>query len=105
MVDKLGWPTLDGLVDFYTEGIDEQHYFLAILRAVDGCLKRGSAKYHVQRSIKPEHGQQCDLSFDLFDCITDKIIDYCSTDSAHADNHLDHHHESHGIPAELHIYH
>lgn len=52
-VDKLGWPTLDGLVNFYSEGVHEHGYFMATLRAVDACLKGSSAKYHVNRHIAP----------------------------------------------------
>lgn len=52
-VDKLGWPTLDGLVNFYSEGVNEHGYFMATLRAVDYCLKGSSAKYHVNRRSTP----------------------------------------------------
>lgn len=52
-VDQLGWPTLDGLVNFYSEGVNEHGYFMATLRAVDYCLKGSSAKYHVNRRSTP----------------------------------------------------
>lgn len=95
-VDKLGWPTLDGLVNFHSEGVNEHGYFMATLRAVDHCLKGSSAKYHVNRRSTPgklnfpcflikqmelilENGQTCDVAFDVFDCISDyQITEYCS---------------------------
>lgn len=94
-VDQLGWPTLDGLVNFYSEGVNEHGYFMATLRAVDYCLKGSSAKYHVNRRSTPgniylfrllvnqcdyylENGQTCDVAFDVFDCISDRITEYCS---------------------------
>lgn len=52
-VDKLGWPTLDGLVNFHSEGVNEHGYFMATLRAADYCLKGASAKYHVNRRSTP----------------------------------------------------
>ncbi|KAJ6640775.1 General odorant-binding protein 70 [Pseudolycoriella hygida] len=76
-VDKHGWPTLDGLVNFYSEGVNEHGYFMATLRAVDHCLKVSSIKYHVNRRSSPENGQTCDVAFDVFDCISDEITEYC----------------------------
>lgn len=52
-VDKLGWPTLDGLVNLYSEGVNDHGYFMATLRAADYCLKGSSAKYHVNRRSTP----------------------------------------------------
>lgn len=49
-VDKNGWPTLDGLVNLYTDGVSEQGYFMATLRGVDRCLKGTSMKYKVKRN-------------------------------------------------------
>lgn len=97
-LDNLGWPTLDGLVHFYSEGVQEHGYFMTTLRAVNVCLKEVSAKHHINRHKSPgkyqiepllcnefysirvisEQGQSCDVSFDLFDCISDKIAEYCS---------------------------
>lgn len=48
-----GYPTLDGLVNFYSDGVHEHGFFMATLRAVDFCLKGASHKYHINRHIKP----------------------------------------------------
>lgn len=76
-LDTLGWPTLDGLVDFYSEGVNEHGFFMATLQAVDLCLKAVSSKYHVNRRRFPEKGESCDVAFDVFDCISDQITGYC----------------------------
>lgn len=63
-VDKKGWPTLDGLVSFYSEGVDEHAYFMATLRASNACLKILSAKYHVNRLHAPgTHGDDATFSY------------------------------------------
>lgn len=55
-VNKLGWPTLDGLVNFYTEGVNEHGYFMATLRASDYCLKGASNKYNINRMLEAGNG-------------------------------------------------
>ncbi|XP_055532546.1 general odorant-binding protein 70 [Wyeomyia smithii] len=77
-VDKNGWPTLDGLVNLYTDGVNEQGYFMATLRGVDRCLKGTSMKYKVKRNDIADPLEQCGVAFDVFDCISDMITDYCS---------------------------
>uniref|UniRef100_A0A1A9W7I1 Odorant-binding protein 73a n=1 Tax=Glossina brevipalpis TaxID=37001 RepID=A0A1A9W7I1_9MUSC len=76
-IDKMGWPTLDGLVDFYSEGVNEHGFFMATLRSVNLCLRAVTNKYHVDRHKLPEKGESCDLAFDVFDCISDQITGYC----------------------------
>ncbi|CAD7004525.1 uncharacterized protein LOC101457903 [Ceratitis capitata] len=76
-IDKLGWPTLDGLVDFYSEGVNEHEFFMATLRSVNLCLHAITMKYRINRRKLPEHGESCDLAFDVFDCISDQITGYC----------------------------
>ncbi|XP_059224607.1 general odorant-binding protein 70 [Stomoxys calcitrans] len=76
-IDKKGWPTLDGLVDFYSGGVNEHGFFMATLRSVNLCLRAVTNKYHVDRHKFPEKGESCDLAFDVFDCISDLITGYC----------------------------
>ncbi|XP_067647131.1 general odorant-binding protein 70 [Eurosta solidaginis] len=76
-IDKLGWPTLDGLVEFYSEGVNEHGFFMATLRSVNLCLRAVTIKYRVNRRKLPESGESCDLAFDVFDCISDQITGYC----------------------------
>ncbi|XP_021697101.1 general odorant-binding protein 70 isoform X1 [Aedes aegypti] len=85
-VDKNGWPTLDGLVNLYTDGVSEQGYFMATLRGVDRCLKGTSMKYKVKRNDVADNFEQCNVAFDVFDCISDMITEYCS-DQPHHDFH------------------
>ncbi|XP_052859936.1 general odorant-binding protein 70 [Anopheles cruzii] len=82
-VDKNGWPTLDGLVNLYTEGVHEHGFFMATLRGVDRCLKGTSKKYQIKRNDLAENFEQCEVAFDVFDCISDMITDYCSDRSQH----------------------
>lgn len=78
-VDHHGWPTLDGLVDLYTDGVHEQKYFMHALRSVDYCLKGASRKHNVLRTKKPdEKATLCYVAFDVFDCISDKVLEYCN---------------------------
>ncbi|XP_030385449.1 uncharacterized protein LOC115632443 [Scaptodrosophila lebanonensis] len=76
-IDKFGWPTLDGLVDFYSEGVHEHGFFMATLRSVNLCLRAVTNKYKVNRKQLPQKGESCDLAFDVFDCISDQITGYC----------------------------
>uniref|UniRef100_A0A182RI84 Odorant-binding protein 73a n=1 Tax=Anopheles funestus TaxID=62324 RepID=A0A182RI84_ANOFN len=80
-IDKNGWPTLDGLVSLYTDGVNEHGYFMATLRGVDRCLKGTSKKYQIKRNDAAENFEQCEVAFDVFDCISDMITDYCSGQS------------------------
>ncbi|XP_016985182.1 general odorant-binding protein 70 [Drosophila rhopaloa] len=76
-IDQKGWPTLDGLVHFYSEGVHEHGFFMATLRAVNLCLRTMTARYKVNRKELPQKGESCDLAFDVFDCISDQITGYC----------------------------
>lgn len=76
-IDHKGWPTLDGLVDFYSEGVHEHGFFMATLRSVNLCLRAMTNKYRVDRKQLPQKGESCDLAFDVFDCISDQITGYC----------------------------
>lgn len=47
-VDEFGFPTVEGLLRIYSDGVTDQGYYLATLQAVQHCL--GSAqKKHVQK--------------------------------------------------------
>lgn len=78
-VDKHGYPTLDGLVNLYTVGTTEQKFFVHVLRSVDKCLKGTSVKHHIFRGKVPLKGETCDIAFDVFDCVSDSITQYCSS--------------------------
>ncbi|CAO1305601.1 unnamed protein product [Diamesa tonsa] len=78
-VDKKGFPTLDGVVELFTDGIHEHAFFMHTLRAVDRCLKGASIKHHIYRGNDPVKGQTCDVAFDIFDCVSDSITEYCNS--------------------------
>ncbi|CAG9799648.1 unnamed protein product [Chironomus riparius] len=78
-LDKHGYPTLDGLVDLYTAGTNDQRYFIFTLRAVNKCLKLVSFRHHVHRGKYPHKTETCDIAFDVFDCISDSIAFYCNS--------------------------
>lgn len=78
-LDKHGYPTLDGLVDLYTAGTNDQRYFIFTLRAVNKCLKLVSYRHHVHRGKYPHKTETCDIAFDVFDCISDSIAFYCNS--------------------------
>lgn len=81
----MGWPTIDGLVDFFSDGVNDHDYFINIVRAVDVCLQGSSIKQHVTLTERPTKADLCDISYDTFDCITDKIVEYCSSHNKHLD--------------------
>jgi hypothetical protein len=76
-LDKHGYPTLDGIIDLYTEGIHDQFYFMYALRAVNKCLKIVSRKHQVQRSKVPLKAETCEIAYGVFDCVSDAIAAYC----------------------------
>ncbi|XP_055707315.1 general odorant-binding protein 70 isoform X2 [Phlebotomus papatasi] len=84
-LNYFGYPTLYGLVHIYTDGIDDHPYFMAVLQATEECLLGISHKYsiHIQLNIDRE---SCDVAFDVFDCLSDKITEYCSNQTL-PDNH------------------
>lgn len=65
-VDNLGWPTLDGLVHFYSEGVQEHGYFMTTLRAVNICLKEVSVNHHINRHRAPGNFQSEQLFYNKF---------------------------------------
>lgn len=77
-VDSSGYPTLDGVTDLYTDGTTEQKLFMHVLRAVDKCLKGAAKKHNIHKGKVPLKGETCDVAFDVFDCVSDSLTDYCS---------------------------
>lgn len=48
-LDFFGYPTLDGLVNLYTENVADHHYFMAVLKITNFCLKGVSIKYKINK--------------------------------------------------------
>ncbi|KAL5280570.1 Obp73a family protein [Megaselia abdita] len=77
VLDSNGWPTLEGLLQFYSEGIHDQNFFMTIFRASDVCLKSFRSKYKYKQK-RQDYGDSCDVAFEVFDCVADQITGYCS---------------------------
>ncbi|CAH0558060.1 unnamed protein product [Brassicogethes aeneus] len=76
-VNKKGFPTTEGLVRLYTEGINQKEYILATLQSVSTCLVTAQKKHLITPQSIDEEGKTCDIAYDIFDCVSDKIGDYC----------------------------
>ncbi|XP_045493335.1 general odorant-binding protein 70 isoform X2 [Colias croceus] len=76
-VDGYGFPTLEGLVSLYSDGVNERGYFMAVLDASRECLMKNHDKF--SRTVPMDNGLNCDISFDIFECISDRIGEYCGT--------------------------
>ncbi|KAH9634235.1 hypothetical protein HF086_012697, partial [Spodoptera exigua] len=76
-VDGYGFPTLEGLVGLYSDGVNERGYFMAVLEASRECLMKNHDKF--SRTVPMDNGRNCDVSFDIFECISDRIGEYCGT--------------------------
>lgn len=50
---------------------------MATLRATNCCLRATGEKYGIDRLEHPKHGESCDLAFDVFDCVSDQMTEYC----------------------------
>lgn len=44
-VDGYGFPTLEGLVGLYSDGVNERGYFMAVLEASRECLMKNHDKF------------------------------------------------------------
>lgn len=49
-LDFFGYPTLDGLVNLYTENVADHQYFMAVLKITNFCLKGVSIKYKINQA-------------------------------------------------------
>nr|AMA98168.1 chemosensory protein [Blattella germanica] len=74
-VDSSGFPTREGLVRLYADGVEERGYYIATAQASQQCLQAA----HQRRQKSAPRGQQsCDMAYDIFECISNKISEYCS---------------------------
>nr|XP_023018006.1 general odorant-binding protein 70 isoform X1 [Leptinotarsa decemlineata] len=76
-VNGEGFPTVDGLVSLYTEGISQKDYILATMQAVNHCVNHAQKKHLITPQSISEHGKTCDIAYDVFDCVSDDIGKYC----------------------------
>ncbi|KAK9887405.1 hypothetical protein WA026_022341 [Henosepilachna vigintioctopunctata] len=76
-INEKGFPTVEGLVALYTEGIEDKEYILATLQSVNICLNRAQKKYVTTPQSLDEQGKACEIAYDVFDCVSEKIGEYC----------------------------
>nr|AIX97075.1 odorant-binding protein 1 [Dastarcus helophoroides] len=76
-VNQHGFPTVEGLVALYSEGVTQKEYILATLQSVTYCLSAAQKKYLITPKTLQENGKTCDIAYDTFDCISEKIGEYC----------------------------
>nr|AIX97019.1 odorant-binding protein 25 [Monochamus alternatus] len=76
-VNEKGFPTVEGLVSLYTQGISQKDYILATIQAVNTCLFKSQRKYLITPQSIDENGKTCDIAYDVFDCVSDEIGKYC----------------------------
>uniref|UniRef100_M3VHC4 Odorant binding protein 12 n=1 Tax=Ips typographus TaxID=55986 RepID=M3VHC4_IPSTY len=75
-VNQYGFPTVDGLVSLYTEGITQKEYVLATLQSVTKCLGKAQKTY----DIPAQNGTAstaCDVAYGVFDCVSEEVAKYC----------------------------
>ncbi|KAF5273613.1 hypothetical protein FQR65_LT04612 [Abscondita terminalis] len=76
-VNASGFPTVEGLVTLYTEGVDDNGYIVASYQAVHKCLNQAQTKHITTPQSLSDKGKTCDIAFEVFDCVSDKIGEYC----------------------------
>ncbi|XP_019871740.1 general odorant-binding protein 70 [Aethina tumida] len=76
-VNEKGFPTTEGLVKLYTEGITQKEYILATLQSVSTCLVDAHKKHLTTPQAIEQEGKTCDIAYDIFDCVSEKIGEYC----------------------------
>nr|WBU77196.1 odorant-binding protein [Odontothrips loti] len=74
-----GVPTGEGLVKLYAEGSQDANFFLATAQAVNHCMGTAQQQGRLLPQALKEPEQQCYLAYDLFECITDQVVEYCGT--------------------------
>ncbi|KAJ3654832.1 hypothetical protein Zmor_013990 [Zophobas morio] len=76
-VNEKGFPTVEGLVSLYTEGVSQKEYIIATLQSVNVCLVKAQKKFVKSPQSLEEQGKTCDIAYDVFDCVAEKIGEYC----------------------------
>ncbi|XP_022914382.1 general odorant-binding protein 70 [Onthophagus taurus] len=76
-LNEVGFPTIEGLVNLYAQGVKDRGYLLATLRSVATCLTDAKAKYVKTIESLQENGKTCAVAYDVFNCVSDRIGEYC----------------------------
>ncbi|XP_030765038.1 general odorant-binding protein 70 [Sitophilus oryzae] len=75
-VNENGFPTEEGLVTLYTEGVTQKEYVTATKQAVQTCLTQVQKKLLVT-PLSLEESKVCDVAYDVFDCVSEEVAKYC----------------------------
>jgi len=80
-VDETGFPVVDGLMKLYNEGVQDRNYYIATLSAVRHCISIAQQLKEQQPLQKFDDGQTCDLAYEMFECVSEKIDENCGVGS------------------------
>nr|AGZ04909.1 odorant binding protein 9 [Sogatella furcifera] len=76
-VNDQGMPTVPGLVRLYSEGVQDRNYYVATVQAVQQCVSASQHFRYYNPQVLKEDGYTCDLAYDMFNCVSDKIEAFC----------------------------
>ncbi|XP_054262006.1 general odorant-binding protein 70 [Macrosteles quadrilineatus] len=76
-VDERGLPTIPGMVRLYSDGVSDRNYFLATVQAVHQCMSAAEHRRSLNPSVVQDGGYTCDLAYDMFTCVSDRIEAIC----------------------------
>ncbi|KAK7868388.1 hypothetical protein R5R35_013674 [Gryllus longicercus] len=79
-VDQRGFPAAEGLVQLYGAGAANAEYRAATTHAVQLCHQRAYQRRAAAAAAAGAEGQgaqTCELAFDIFECVSERIEQYC----------------------------
>uniref|UniRef100_A0A8D8R0C7 General odorant-binding protein 70 n=1 Tax=Cacopsylla melanoneura TaxID=428564 RepID=A0A8D8R0C7_9HEMI len=76
-VDANNFPSAEGLVRLYSEGVQDRNYFTATYQSVQFCMKLAEQVRQSKPNGVLDGGQTCDLAYDMFNCVSDQIEKFC----------------------------
>lgn len=76
-VDANNFPSAEGLVRLYSEGVQDRNYFTATYQSVQFCMKLAEQVRQSKANGILDGGQTCDLAYDMFNCVSDQIEKFC----------------------------
>lgn len=76
-LNEQGFPTIEGLVNLYTTGVEDKGYKLATYQGVYNCLNLAQKKHLVTPQALEVPGKTCDIAYDVFDCVSEEVGQYC----------------------------
>uniref|UniRef100_A0A2S2P0L6 Uncharacterized protein n=1 Tax=Schizaphis graminum TaxID=13262 RepID=A0A2S2P0L6_SCHGA len=80
-VDETGFPVVEGLMKLYNEGVQDRNYYMATLSAVRHCISIAQQLKQQQPSKSFDDGQTCDLAYEMFECVSEKIEENCGVEN------------------------